>query len=167
MNLDEQLTEHWSLRELVQSSNAVRLGIDNTPDPATVENLRQLAIHSLEPLRVVVGAPIHSDSGYRCIRLNEAVGGVTIRMADGSIDWSRVSQHCKGEAADVLPPAGMTVEQLFELAARNVPFDQLIQEGHWVHISYRPTCRGQMLQATFDPNGHPTYTPRFVEGVRS
>jgi zinc D-Ala-D-Ala carboxypeptidase len=161
------LTEHWTLEELVRSSNAVRHGIDNTPPPWAIENLRQLAIHSLEPARTLLGKPISPDSGYRCPALNVIVGGVNITLPDGSIDWDRISQHVKGEAADLLPPAGMTVEDFFEFLAKNVPFDQLIQEGHWVHISWRQNCRGQMLQATFDANGHPTYTPRFVEGVKT
>jgi hypothetical protein len=125
------------------------LGIDNTPDAATIENLKQLCIHTLEPLRVLIGKPLSVDSGFRCEALNAAVGG------------AKDSQHKLGEAADILPPAGMTNEELFEITAKNIPFDQLIQEGTWVHASYREVCRGQMLQATFI-EGKAHYTPRFI-----
>ena len=157
-----KLTEHWTLEELVHSSTAIRLGIDNTPDAGTIGNLRQLCIHTLEPLRVLVGQPLTPDSGYRCIEVNEAVGGVTKRYSDGSIDWSNISQHCKGEAADILKPQGMTLDELFAIAVKNVPFDQAIFEGVWLHLSYRAAhCRGQTMTATFI-NGKPHYTPRFI-----
>jgi hypothetical protein len=159
------LTKHWTLEELVFSSKAVRLGIDNTPPDWAIENLRQLCIHSLEPLRLLVGKPLVTDSGYRCLQLNEAVGGVTKKFSDGTIDWTNISQHCKGEAADLLAPAGMTLDELYSLTVKNVPFDQAIFEGSWMHLSYRQNCRGQMLTATF-VNGRPAYTPRFVEGMK-
>jgi len=146
-----KLSEHWTLEELVFSSTAIRFGIDNTPPPEAIENLKLLVNHSLEPLRVVAGVPLHCDSGYRCPQLNSKVGGI------------RDSQHLLGQAADIVPPPGVSVEELFELAARNVAFDQLIQEGTWVHISYRASCRGEMLGATFDANGKAHYTPRFID----
>ena len=38
-----------------------------------------------------------------------------------------------------------------------IRFDQLIQEGTWVHISFDPQMRGQALTAHF-VNGKATYT---------
>lgn len=39
-----------------------------------------------------------------------------------------------------------------------VRYDQLICEGSWLHISFAPKPRGQVLTAHFGPGGT-TYTP--------
>ena len=72
-----------------------------------------------------------SPCGYRCERLNEAVGGV-----------SR-SQHLLGEAAD-LHIANMEVgRKMFEFVRTHCDFDQLLFEHRmkngcrWLHVSYR------------------------------
>jgi len=59
-----QLTPHFSLDELVFSSTAQRLHIDNTPDAATIQRLTVLA-NGLEQIRALLGQPMHIDSGYR------------------------------------------------------------------------------------------------------
>lgn len=72
---DEQLSKHFTLWEMMRSGTAVRLNIKNVPDEQEKEALRQLCHHVLEPLRCRYGA-ITITSGYRCLRLNRAVGGV-------------------------------------------------------------------------------------------
>jgi len=37
-----------------------------------------------------------------------------------------------------------------------IAFDQLIEEGSWVHASFDPRLRGQVLTATFK-DGTPSY----------
>ena len=142
-----QLTEHFTLEEMVLSQTAIRQGIDNTPDAGTIECLRLLCVNVLEPFRALIGQPLHVDSGYRSVALNAAIGGVS------------TSQHCKGQAADIVV-SGMTVDQLVE-AARSLPqFDQLIHEfGSWMHISYNPfnVNRKEVLKAT-KANGETVYT---------
>ena len=72
-----KLSKHFSLSEFISSNTAERLGIDNVPkDKAVIENLRNLCLEILQPLRDYVGAPVHINSGYRCPELNDAVGGV-------------------------------------------------------------------------------------------
>ena len=88
---DEQLSKHFTLWEMMRSGTAVRLNIKNVPDEQEKEALRQLCQHVLEPLRCRYGAIIIT-SGYRCLRLNRAVGGVP------------TSQHMRGEAADIFIP---------------------------------------------------------------
>ena len=43
---------------------------------------------------------------------------------------------------------GMTVEEVFDIIAKQLPFDQLIQEfGKWVHVSYAGKLRHEKLLA--------------------
>lgn len=119
-----RLSRHFTLEELVASQTATRRGIDNTPAPAVVRNLRRLAA-LLERIRVLLdGAPILVSSGYRCPALNVAVGG------------SKNSAHMAGLAADFTAPEYGTVLQVARrIAQSSLRYDQLIHEyGAWVHI---------------------------------
>jgi zinc D-Ala-D-Ala carboxypeptidase len=141
-----QLTEHFTLEELTFSSTAVARGIDNSPLPETAKHLAVLA-QGLEKVRAILGAPMHIDSGYRCPSLNGIVRGV------------RTSAHLTGYAADfVCPQFGASLAIVQKLAAESaLQFDQVIQEGTWVHISFAPTMRRQILTAHFE-SGVATYT---------
>ena len=67
-------------------------GIDNLPkDPDIVAKMQTLAEEVLQPVRDKFG-PTVINSGYRCKKLNTAIGG------------SKKSQHCFGEAADIEVP---------------------------------------------------------------
>lgn len=140
-----QLTEHFALEELTFSSTALRRAIDNTPPADIVEHLRSLALH-LEDVRTLLGGQaIHIDSGYRCAQLNRAVGGVGH------------SAHMDGDAADILCPGfGVPLEVARAVAASTLPFDQVIAEGTWCHVSFAAPARRQVLTAEFGPTG-PTY----------
>lgn len=135
------LTEHFTLEELVASQVAARRRIDNRPAPAVVENLRRVA-GVLEQVRAAVGKPITISSGYRCPPLNTAVGG------------ARESAHLQGLAADINVP-GMAPKDLARaIIATGIQFDQLIYEGTWVHIGLATgKLRNQVLTATFAPGG--------------
>ena len=67
--------KYFTMNELCASATARRLGISNEPDKWQEENLRRLVDHVLDPLREAWGAPVIVTSGYRCPRLNAAVGG--------------------------------------------------------------------------------------------
>lgn len=139
------LTEHFTLTELVHSSTAVRLGIDNTPTEEIIVHLRVLA-QGLERVRAVLGHPIHIDSGYRCDILNAAVRG------------SKNSAHMQGYAADFTCPAfGTPLEIVRVIVGSGIAFDQCIQEGTWVHISFDPRMRKDVRTAHFR-NGEVSYT---------
>ena len=86
---DIQLSPHFKLNEFTKSRTARQHGIDNTPPPEAVENLRALCIHTLEPLREALGLPIIITSGYRNKALNERI-----------THHSATSQHMSGCAAD-------------------------------------------------------------------
>ena len=114
------------MKELAKSSTANKLGIDNTPTNEASVALSNLVTHVLDPLREMYGKPITVNSGYRCPKLNAAVGG------------AKNSQHMKGEAADITAGNKTENKKLFELIRDNLPFDQLLNESDysWVHVSY-------------------------------
>lgn len=137
------LSEHFTLEEGQFSSTAVRLCLSNTPDQGAVESMQQAAI-GMELVRHALGdKPLHVDSWYRCPALNRAVGGAAN------------SAHMYGWAVDFICPAFGTPYQVVNaLVARSeLRFDQLIQEGNWVHISFDPKYRRQILTAHFGPGG--------------
>jgi zinc D-Ala-D-Ala carboxypeptidase len=134
------LSQHFSLAEMVESATARRLQIKEqfTPSPQIVNNLTLLCTNLLEPLRQKVGA-IVVTSGYRCPRVNKAVGGVV------------TSQHLLGQAADIYA-INISKAALFEtIKQSNLPFDQLIWEygtqlePAWVHVSFSTKPRRQIL----------------------
>ena len=85
-----QLTANFTLEEFTRSTAADRLGIDNTPNPQEIANIRRLCVEILQPARLALG-PIQISSGFRSKALNKAVGGVSD------------SAHRLGFAADVVP----------------------------------------------------------------
>ena len=124
-----QLSPHFTLAELTASNKAAQLGIDNTPPPELIPRLVMLA-EMLERIRSAVNVPITVTSGYRCQRLNQAVGGVTS------------SDHTQGHAADIVAPRFGSATEVARLIAPLVGVlgvGQLILEGvkgkQWVHVS--------------------------------
>ena len=81
--------KHFTFQELTKSATAKRKGIDNSPSMQVRANLAALVENVLDPLREAYGKPIVVTSGYRCEKLNRAVGGAAS------------SQHVKGQAADI------------------------------------------------------------------
>lgn len=144
-----QLTDHFSLEELIASETAVRAGIDNNPPESIVANLRVLAA-GLELVRAALGGrPIHLNSGFRCAALNAAVGG------------ARNSMHMRGLAADILcPQFGSPLEVCRAIVAAKVPTDQVIHEfGKWCHVSFAAAGakpRGELLTIASALRGYET-----------
>ena len=138
-----QLSPSFSLSELVYSETAEQKGIDNTPPPEVVENLKRLAA-GLEAVRVLLGAPLEISSGYRCPALNEAVGG------------SSTSQHMQGLAVDFECPAfGSPLEVARAIQRSDLEFDQCILEyGRWVHLSFGDAPRRRLLTIYDDDKGY-------------
>ena len=129
-----QLSPHFSLAQLVHSETAQQRGIDNSPSPEVLKNLRRLAA-GLEEVQRLLGAAISISSGYRCEALNEAIGG------------SRTSQHVQGLAADfTCPDYGPPLDVARAMQQSDIDFDQCILEfGRWVHVSFSAAPRGRVL----------------------
>lgn len=138
-----QLTANFRLAELTATST----GFPNVPDATEIASLQALAVHVLQPLRDAIGRPVVVNSGFRSDRVNRAVGG------------SSTSQHRLGQAADIRAPGMPSITLAREIVRLGLPFDQLIEEfGSWVHVSYGPRHRRQLLQAV-KQGGKTVYRP--------
>lgn len=137
------LSKNFSLDEFLVSQTASRLGIDNTPTSEIISNLTVLA-SKLEVIRSYLNAPIVISSGYRCLKLNAAVGGVP------------TSAHVQGYAADILcPQFGDPLTVCKAIKESGIGFDQMIYEFRsWTHISVAPTMRNQILTINSSTHGY-------------
>lgn len=127
---------NFTISELLKSDTATRAGIKNIPaDIKVFDNMLDLIICCLQPIRNYIGKPVIVSSGYRSQVLNHMVGGVSN------------SQHLTGCAVDI-NVQGLTVKELIQkIKGSGVEYDQLIDEGSWVHISYvRSKNRRQFIK---------------------
>lgn len=123
---------HFEFDEFIRSTVAKRKNIENIPTFEYIDNLNELIETILEPLRAAYGMPITISSGYRCEKLNKAVGGVP------------TSVHQKGLAADLTVGGSFNKFRDFvvEWAKKNrIKFDQILLESsggtRWIHIGLR------------------------------
>lgn len=137
------LTANFTLKELTKSDTATRLGLDNTPDEATIENIKLLCQEVLQPIRDHFGKSVTVNSCFRSPESNAAVGG------------SKTSDHCLGRAADI-EIDGIPNPELAQWIMDNLDYTQLILEFYtqgqpnsgWVHVSYDPNnLKNQELTA--------------------
>ena len=141
-----RLSKNFTLEEATFSSTASRLCIANVPGVVHLSTMIQSS-DGMELVRVILENPIHIDSWFRCRELNTAVGGA----------WN--SAHIDGWAIDFTCSAfGTPPEIVREIAGSGIAFDQVIAEGNWVHISFAPALRGNILTAHFTPGQKTTYT---------
>ena len=121
------ISKDFSYREFEYSETANKHNILNIIDTVDKRDaVKALVEEVLQPLRDKWGAPLHINSGYRCVALNKLVGG------------QPTSQHMKGEACDVKTG---NEEQSFKLASLakqlGLNFDQMILYPTFVHFSHR------------------------------
>ena len=116
--------KYFTIEELSRSATALRHRIDNTPSADAVSNLRKLVTEVLDPAREQLGIPITVNSGYRCRKLNAAVGG------------ARRSYHLQGRAADITTRSRNGNQRLWEILSK-LPHTELIweQDGVWIHVA--------------------------------
>jgi hypothetical protein len=115
-----QLTEHFNIKEF--QCKGIDCGCSETlHDPALSDHLEQIRSHFGKPLRI--------NSGYRCEKHNQAVGGST------------GSRHTKGQAADVTMD-GVDALELAKYAQQiGVKGIGLYgpEEGNFIHVDTRST----------------------------
>ncbi len=150
------LTAHFRLSEFLVSNTAREQGIDNTPSPDIVENIR-VAAHGMEKVRSLLGdKAIDISSGYRCQALNTAIGG------------SKTSDHMEGFSVDFRCDGFGEPYEIADRLRNQADFmahvDQLIfEKSRWVHVSFAPGRRGQVMTAHEKPEtGKTTY---YLEGL--
>jgi len=110
--------------QLEYSDTAKRLGIKNKI-PESLEHNVEVLLMYLNRIQSLTTIKIHISSGYRCPKLNKAVGG------------SRTSQHPKAQAADITMDDYSKLRSLFDKIKDVIPYTQLIWEEHngkfWIH----------------------------------
>ena len=116
---------NFSISELIHSDNAIKAGIDNTPTIKEIDNLLNLIVYCLQPIRDKLKKPMIITSGYRNRKVNILAGG------------KQNSQHLKGQAADFIVNK-MSIQQVINfIIYSDIEFDQLINEyNKWVHVSF-------------------------------
>lgn len=123
---------NFTIAELTKSPTANRLKIDNTPGQVITENLNRLIKEVLQPIRDAWDYPIIVTSGYRCDRLNKAIGGALN------------SDHRFGCAADIKTVSDTREDnkRLFDLIVqmskdKEIVCRQIIDEYNydWIHVS--------------------------------
>lgn len=117
------MAKFFTINEFTRSATAEARGIDNSL-PEELTDAAKYTLARLDDIRERYGYPIYITSGYRCPRLNKAVGG------------KPTSQHLKAEAADLRWDAN-----LLKFILQRCKFDQLIEEKSgktkWIHISFK------------------------------
>lgn len=144
------LSPHFALDEFLVSQEAVRRGIDNTPDAGVRANLARVA-DTLEQVRAALGnLPVVISSGYRCPALNTAIGG------------AKNSAHILGLAVDfTVPSYGTVLATARAIKSSGIVFDQLIYEyGRWVHLGLSVDAPRQQLLSIFQAG-------RYLDGLRT
>ena len=140
-----------SLKELLFSETATRLGIDNTPTDQILINLQTLIYEVIEPIINQFG-DIKITSGYRSPELCKAIGSST------------TSQHTLGQAVDC-EVIGVPNKELADWVVNHLEFDQCILEfwkpeetnSGWVHISYNKGNNRKMYLRAYKANGRTVY----------
>lgn len=106
------------------------------------DNIKSLVLNILQPLRDSYGKPLAINSGYRCDKLNNMLGG------------AKNSQHLYGMAADICPFSRNRIcsnEEILGIANLvlylGLDFDQMGIYNNFIHLSYNKegNNRGQIF----------------------
>lgn len=120
---------YFTIKEMTKSQTAKLCHIDNTPTEEVAENLKKV-MYILDIVRVYMGKPILVNSGYRCKKLNEMVGGV------------QKSMHTKGLAADFRTGEKEDINTMFEFLKKNqkeFKIIELLNYTTFIHIGVSET----------------------------
>lgn len=120
---------YFNIKEMTKSETAKLYHIDNTPTEEAAENLKKV-MYILDIVRAHMGKPILVNSGYRCKRLNETVGGV------------QNSMHTKGLAADFRTGDKEDINIMFEFLKKNqkeFKIIELINYKKFIHMGVSET----------------------------
>ena len=128
--MESRISKSFKWSEFTKSDTATRLHIQNEiTDWDVRDNIKALVEEVLQPLRDSWGGPLFINSGYRCLELNKAVGGVP------------TSQHCLGEGADVGCTDPYALAKLVK--KMRLEFDQMGVYASFVHLSYKRDGRNR------------------------
>lgn len=121
---DTKISDHFTVKEFLCKCGACSTCIIDSD-----------LVKRLESLRVLIGAPIRINSGYRCQAYQDALRLQGYETSQGP------STHTLGQAADIecqhLPLIGVELEAL----ARQAGFTSVGVAPIWVHVDLRPGYR--------------------------
>ena len=120
---------YFNIKEMTKSQTAELYHIDNNPNEKVIGNLKKV-MYILDLTRTYMGKPILVNSGYRCEKLNEMVGGV------------QKSMHTKGLAADIRTKEKQDINKMFEFLKKNqkdFKIIELIKYANFIHIGVSET----------------------------
>lgn len=128
-NQSIKMAIYFTTKEMTKSQTAELQNIDNTPNEKVIGNLKKV-MYILDMVRVYIGKPILINSGYRCKKLNELVGGV------------QNSMHTKGLAADFRTKEKEDINTMFEFLKKNqknFKVEELIKYKTFIHMGVSET----------------------------
>lgn len=115
---------YFTIKEMTKSQTAELYHIDNNPTEKVIGNLKKV-MYILDMVRTYIGKPILINSGYRCQKLNEMVGGV------------QNSMHTKGLAADFRTEKKEDINTMFEFLKKkqkDFKIIELINYRTFIHM---------------------------------
>jgi hypothetical protein len=150
IDLNQKLTPHFTVREMLRSNTAQREGIENLPEQEHIDNARLLSKHVFEPTREEFG-PLSPQSWFRGEELEKFICKSAIdqwlkRRPEKTVqDYLARKDHPKGYAGDI-EKIGVSNYDLACWIRDNCQYKQLILEfpnvnddrAGWVHVSYDP-----------------------------
>lgn len=125
------LSPHLSEAEFLATSHREFLEDQEQGWPSVRDMAQRFAVQVFEPVRAILG-PLHVNSGFRCGKVNAAVGGVP------------TSRHVLGLAADVVPldmPLHEAMDRIADAAAAGALPDldkALFELQAWIHLQGAP-----------------------------
>ena len=120
---------YFNIKEMTESQTAKLYHIDNTPTKEVIDNLKKV-MYILDIVRTHIGKPILVNSGYRCKKLNEMVGG------------TQNSMHIKGLAADFRTREKEDINIMYEFLKKNqkkLKIIELLNYKTFIHIGVSET----------------------------
>lgn len=121
-----KLTPHFTLEELTRTDEKDLKQLNLEEGLKIKDKLIKLAEFA-ESVRGVLGCPLTVTSGFRCLKLNNRIGG------------SAMSQHLFGEAIDIIPMKMSAFEAFSKIIISGIAYGQIILEkrkiSHLIHIS--------------------------------
>lgn len=129
LNQNIKMAIYFTIKEMTKSQTAELYHMENTPTKEVVENLKKV-MYILDIVRVYIGKPILVNSGYRCEKLNEMVGGV------------KNSMHVKGLAADIRTKEKKDIDTMFKFLKKNqkeFKIIELINYKTFIHVGVSET----------------------------
>lgn len=122
---------YFTIVDLIRSTTAERLKIDNQPNDEVREEL-ELTVCKVNLISLIAhayGTTIRVTSGYRCKRLNQAVGGVktSLHMQGRAVDFVVSDPNIQHKLHDALKE---------EACIKLLGICELIEYPSFIHVGF-------------------------------